>query len=86
VTEEKNLMTDEMFQCVGIDERSSETLVRPSISYWQDAVRRLKKNKVAMISLFFLIFMIFMCIFAPYIYPHAYNEQNIELVNQGPTK
>ncbi len=39
-----------------------------------------------MISLFFLIFMIFMCIFAPYIYPHAYNEQNIELVNQGPTK
>ena len=86
MTEEKNLMTDEMFQCVGIDEQSSETLVRPSISYWQDAVRRLKKNKVAMISLFFLIFMIFMCIFAPYIYPHAYNEQNIELVNQGPTK
>ena len=73
MTEEKNLMTDEMFQCVGIDEQSSETLVRPSISYWQDAVRRLKKNKVAMISLFFLIFMIFMCIFAPYIYPHAYN-------------
>ncbi|MFR7445271.1 MAG: hypothetical protein ACLUUO_19975 [Sellimonas intestinalis] len=62
MTEEKNLMTDEMFQCVGIDEQSSETLVRPSISYWQDAVRRLKKNKVAMISLFFLIFMIFMCI------------------------
>lgn len=52
MTEEKNLMTDEMFQCVGIDEQSSETLVRPSISYWQDAVRRLKKNKVAMISLF----------------------------------
>ena len=48
-------MTDEMFQCVGIDEQSSETLVRPSISYWQDAVRRLKKNKVAMISLFFLV-------------------------------
>ena len=32
MTEEKNLMTDEMFQCVGIDEQSSETLVRPSIS------------------------------------------------------
>ena len=26
-----------------------------------------------------------MCIFAPYIYPHPYNEQNIEITNQGPT-
>ena len=78
-------MTEEMFQRVGVDEQSSETIVRPSISYWQDAIRRLKKNKVAMISLFFLIFMVLMCIFAPYIYPHPYNEQNIEITNQGPT-
>ncbi len=78
-------MTEDMFQRLGVDEQSSETLVRPSISYWQDAVRRLKKNKVAMLSLFFLIFMILMCIFAPYIYPHPYNEQNIAMTNQGPT-
>ena len=78
-------MTEEMFQRVGVDEQSSENIVRPSISYWQDAIRRLKKNKVAMIRLFFLIFMVLMCIFAPYIYPHPYNEQNIEITNQGPT-
>ena len=78
-------MTEDMFQRLGVDEQSSETLVRPSISYWQDAVRRLKKNKIAMLSLFFLIFMILMCIFAPYIYPHPYNEQNIAITNQGPT-
>ena len=30
-------MTEEMFQRVGVDEQSSETIVRPSISYWQDA-------------------------------------------------
>ena len=83
--EQNKNMTEEMFQTVGIDEQQSEKLVRPSISYWQDAVRRLKKNKVAMFSLYFLIFVILMCIFAPYIYPHAYNEQNIELNNQGPT-
>ena len=83
--EQNKNMTEEMFQTVVIDEQQSEKLVRPSISYWQDAVRRLKKNKVAMFSLYFLIFVILMCIFAPYIYPHAYNEQNIELTNQGPT-
>ena len=38
-------MTEEMFQRVGVDEQSSETIVRPSISYWQDAIRRLKKIK-----------------------------------------
>lgn len=78
-------MTEEMFQRIGADEQSSETLVRPSISYWQDALRRLKKNKIAMLSLFFLLFMILMCIFAPYIYHHPYNEQNIAITNQGPT-
>lgn len=85
MTDLNNSMTEEMFQRLGVDEQSFETLVRPSISYWQDAVRRLKKNKIAMLSLFFLIFMILMCIFAPYIYPHPYNEQNIAITNQGPT-
>ena len=60
MTDLNNIMTQEMFQRLGVDEQSSETLVRPSISYWQDAVRRLKKNKIAVISLFFLIFMILM--------------------------
>lgn len=78
-------LTREQFARVGVDEQQSETLARPSISYWQDAMRRLKKNKVAMFSLFFLIFILLMCIFAPYIYPHPYDEQNIEITNQGPT-
>lgn len=74
-----------MFRRVGIDEQESETVVRPSISYWQDAWRRLKQNKVAIISLLFLIFIVLMCIFAPMIYPHPYDEQNIEITNQTPT-
>lgn len=85
MTEQNQNLTKDMFHRYGIDEQSSETIVRPSMSYWQDAVRRLKKNKVAMISLFFLIFVLLMCIFAPYIYPHPYNEQNIEITNQTPT-
>jgi oligopeptide transport system permease protein len=81
----KRQLDMEMFTRVGVNEQQSEKLMRPSISYWKDAVRRLKKNKVAMFSLFLLIFIILMCIFAPYIYPHTYKEQNIEITNQGPT-
>lgn len=83
--ENRKELNKQMFERLGVDEQKSETLVRPSISYWQDAVRRLKQNKVAMISLFFLIFVVLMCMFAPYIYPHPFDEQNIEITNQAPT-
>lgn len=81
----KETLTREQFTRIGVDAQESEALARPSMSYWQDAVRRLKKNKVAMLSLFVLIFILLMCVFAPYIYPHPYDEQNIEITNQGPT-
>ena len=85
MTEQSGKLTKEQFARVGVDEQASENLVRPSISYWQDAFRRLKKNKVAMASLILLLIIVVMCIFAPYIYPHPYDEQNIEFTNQGPT-
>lgn len=82
---EKMTINRDMFKRLGIDEQKSEMVVRKSISYWQDAWRRLKQNKVAMISLCVLVFIVFMCIAGPYIYPHPYDEQNIEFTNQGPT-
>lgn len=85
MAEKKEKLSLDMFQIQGADEQASEMIVRPSISYRQDALRRLKKNKVAMFSFIFLLFMILMCIFAPYIYPHAYNTQNTDLTNQGST-
>ena len=48
MTEQSGKLTKEQFTRVGVDEQASENLVRPSISYWQDAFRRLKKNRVAM--------------------------------------
>lgn len=48
MTEQSGKLTKEQFARVGVDEQASENLVRPSISYWQDAFRRLRKNKVAM--------------------------------------
>ena len=60
MTEQSGKLTKEQFTRVGVDEQASENLVRPSISYWQDAFRRLKKNKVAMASLVLLIAIVFM--------------------------
>lgn len=55
-----------------------------SQSLWSDAFDRLKKNKLAVISGIVLIFLIVLAIFAPWIAPHSYSYQNLELGAVGP--
>ncbi len=56
-----------------------------SQSLWSDAFDRLKKNKLAVISGFILIALIVLAIFAPWIDPHSYSYQNLELGAVGPS-
>ncbi len=72
---------DDWFVPIQKNESDAEAVVRPSLSYWQDAWRRLLKNKLAMIGLFFLSFLTFMAIFGPIISPHTVDHQ--DLVNQN---
>lgn len=56
-----------------------------SQSLWSDAFDRLKKNKLAVISGVILIALIVLAIFAPWIAPHSYSYQNLELGAVGPS-
>ena len=49
---------------------------RPSTSYWKDAWRRLKKNRVAMIALGVIIFLILFAFVGPTIVPYGYAQFN----------
>ena len=60
-------LTKERFKKVASDRFDKDVISRPTISYWGDAWRRLKKNPVAMFSLGLLIFCIIMTIIGPYI-------------------
>lgn len=48
--------------------------------------RRLKKNKIAAVSLFVLLFLVFLSIFADWVAPYSYFEQNLTDLLQGPSK
>lgn len=72
------------FRIIGIDENEAESIVRPNLTYWQDAWRRLKQNKVAIFSLFLLILLFLLCIVGPYIGPD-YKFQDMSVRNQGPS-
>lgn len=78
---EKNL-----FEPLGNANIYKDKIARPSETYWQDAWRRLKKNKVAMIALATLIILIIFVFVMPYIYKHDYITNHMEITNQGPTK
>ena len=60
-------------------------MVQQSQSLWSDAFDRLKKNKLAVISGVILIVLIVLAIFAPWIAPHCYSYQNLELGAVGPS-
>jgi oligopeptide transport system permease protein len=78
-------ITRDKFEIVGPNVEESQAIVRPSMSYWQDAWRRLKMNKVAMASLAFLIFLGIMAIIGPYLLPYKYSDQNLLMTNRPPS-
>lgn len=76
-------INENMFLPAPKDE-NGERMVRPSLTYWQDAWRRLKKNKVAMTALFTLLALILLAIFGPMIRPFSYSEQSFIDSNKLP--
>ena len=44
-------ITKEQFKVVGKNTKTMESISRPNIGYWQDAWRRIRKNKIAFFSL-----------------------------------
>lgn len=61
----------------------SET-VRPSLTYWQDAWRRLKKNKLSMIGIFTVILIILFGVVGPYFTNYSYSDQVNKYKNLAP--
>ncbi|NLC77031.1 MAG: ABC transporter permease [Clostridia bacterium] len=79
-----SMLTPEMFELVGPDQKEAEIIARPTTTYWQDVWRRLKSNKVAMGSLIFIGLLLIMAIIGPYLNEYSYSDQVLELKNTPP--
>lgn len=79
-------LTSDKFKIIGYSKEDANRIERPTISYWQDAWRRLKKNPVAMTSLVVLILLIVMVIIGPYIRGYDYISMNVLEKNLGSSK
>lgn len=59
---------------------------RPSVSYWQDAWRRLRRNRAALVSAVLLALIVALCVAGPALTPYGHEELNMAEKNQGPSR
>lgn len=74
-----------LFEPLNRDNKSLSEIVRPSETYWQDVWRRMKQNKVAVISLAILTLLILLSIFGPMLSKFDYRTNNISMLDKPPS-
>lgn len=57
------------------EEKQSLVVMRESVNFWKDGMRRLRKNKVAMVSLVFVIIIMIFAYVLPAFWPYSYEQQ-----------
>jgi len=75
----------ELFQPLRRDIAATPPMARASVSYWQDALRRFKKSKLALLGLTIVLFLFAAAIFGPVISPYSYRDQELENGNRPPS-
>ena len=60
-------------------------VVRPSLTYWQDAWIKLRKNKIATVSLAVILVYVVFAVFAPMLSGYDYASQNANAMNTRPS-
>lgn len=57
------------------DEKQSLVVMRDSVNFWRDGLRRLRKNKIAMVSLCFIVLIMIFAYIMPAFWPYSYSQQ-----------
>lgn len=68
-------VTPDDFLPASEDEKQSLVVMRESVNFWKDGLRRLRKNKVAMACLIIIAIIIIFAFIVPSFYPYTYKEQ-----------
>ncbi len=57
------------------EEKQSLVVMRESVNFWRDGLRRLRKNKIAMVSLVFVLLIMIFAYALPSFWPYTYDQQ-----------
>ena len=70
-------LTADLFEVSPADMTQHEAITRPSLTFWQDARKRLFRNKGALTGLIILSIICFLTVFGPMFNEYAYDQQNL---------
>lgn len=73
------------FEPVGTELRDVEKVVRPSQSYWRNAWRRFRKNKLALIGIIVLLILGFFALFGSTLSGHDYYTNDLLNADEPPS-
>ncbi|MDW7669289.1 MAG: ABC transporter permease [Bacillota bacterium] len=74
-------MEQSKFRVIGKNTAKMESISRPSLTYWKDAWRRMKKNRVAFFSLILIILYIILALVGPYMNEFNHTQNNVQRMN-----
>lgn len=66
------------------EEKAQQLTQRESTSFMRDAMRRLRRNKMAMACLCILIIIAIIAVIVPYFYPYSYTQQDVSGKHMAP--
>jgi oligopeptide transport system permease protein len=66
------------------DEKARQVKMSESVSFFKDAMRRLRRNPIAMVSLGLIVLIILIAFGAPVVYPYDYSTQDVRSQYLGP--
>ena len=82
--QELDKLGDEDFAPASNEEKENQVAQRSSVSYWRDAYRRFKANKVSMAALFLFILIFLFSYLGPLFVPYNYSDQYRKSIKLGP--
>ena len=74
----------DLFARASDEEKAQIVTQRESVSFMKDAMRRLVKNRLAMLCLLILVVITLIAIIVPMIYPYTYTQQDVTAKYLGP--
>jgi oligopeptide transport system permease protein len=77
-------ISPELWEKVDTKASQTEKITRKSLTYWQDAWRRLKKNKLAMLGLGVVVLIVLFAMFGQHLTDWDYSSQTLKNANLPP--
>ena len=74
-----------LFERIKLAEEEKNKVVRPSLTYWQSAWIKLRKNRVAITGLIIIIIYVLIAIVAPFASPYSYKANDATALNLRPS-